>query len=106
MPISKVTSELLDSIASTPPSANLPDQLPRPEVENGISEKVSLGSSNVALSLLFDTKNCGIEEDFEHRAMVIDKFSLCGREKDDLDGRLVVLKEVTLLAVKFCVICE
>ena len=105
MPISKATSsELLDSIASTPPLANLPVQLPRPE-ENGMSKK-SPGSSNVALSLPFDTENCGIEEDFEHRAIVIDSCSLCGREKDVLDGRLRVLKEVTLLTVKICVVCE
>jgi hypothetical protein len=106
MPISKATSsELFDSIASTPPLANLPNQLPRPD-DNCISEKVSSESSNVALSLLFDTKNCGIEEDFEQSAIVIDSCSLCGREKDGLDGRLRVLKEVTLLTVKFCVVCE
>ena len=106
MPISKATSsELLDSIASTPPLANLPIQLPRPKVENGISKK-SPESSNVALSLPFDTEKCGFEEEFEHRAIVIDSCSLCGREKDVLDGRLRVLKEVTLLTVKICVVCE
>lgn len=104
MPISKDTPpELFDSIASTPPLANLPDQLPRPYV-NSISEKESSG--NVALSLLFDTKKCGIEEDCEHMAIVIDRFTLCGREKDGVDGRLRVLKEVTLLTVKVCVVCE
>ena len=106
MPISNATPPgLFDSIASTPPLANLPNQLPRPN-ENCISEKVSSWSSNVALSLLFDTKNCGIEEEFEHRAIVIDSCSLCGREKDGVDGRLKVLKEVTLLTVKFWVVCE
>ena len=94
MPISKATpSELLDSIASTPPLANLPNQLPRPDV-SCISEKVSSGSCNIALSLPFDTKNRGIEEEVEHRAIVINRCSLL---KDDMDGRLRVLREVTLL---------
>ena len=107
MPISKATpSELLDCTASTPPLANLPHKPPRPD-ESCISKKVSSGSSSsVALSLLFDTKNCGIEEDCEHRAIVIDSCSLCGREKDCLDGRLRVLKEAILLTVKLCVVCE
>jgi len=106
IPISKATlSELFDSIASTPPLANLPIQQPRPFV-NSISGKKSSESSNVALSLLFDTKKCGIEEDFEHMAIVIDSCSLCGREKDGVDGRLRVLKEVTLLTVSVCVVCE
>ena len=105
MPISKATLlELLDSIASTPPLGNLPIQLPRPDV-NCISEKVFSGSCNVALSLLFDTKNCGMEEGVEHRAIVIDSCSLCGRVKDDVDGRLRVLKEVTLLITNCCVVC-
>lgn len=104
-PISKATPlELLDSIARTPPFANLPDQLPRPDV-NCISEKVSSGSCNVALSLLFDTKNCGIEEDFEHRVIVIESCSVCGRVKDGVDGRVKVLKEVTLLRDNCCVVC-
>ena len=106
MPISKATpAELLDSIASTPPLANLPTQLPRPDV-NGISEKLSSESFNVALSLMFDTKNCGVEEESEHKAMVIDSCSLCGRVKDDgEDGRLWVLKEVILLMINCCVVC-
>ena len=103
MPISKATpSVMFDFIASTPPFANLPDQLPRPD-NNPISSR---RSSDVALSLLFDTKKSGIEEDVEHRAIVIDRFSLCGRENNDVDGRLRVLKEVTLLTVSFCIVCE
>ena len=106
MPISKVTpSVLAESIASTPPLANLPNQLPRPD-EISISEKVSPGPSTVALSLLFDTKKCGIEEDCEHRVIVIDSRSLCGKEKDDVGGRLEELNEVTLLTVNFCIVCE
>lgn len=106
MPISKATpSVLFDSTASTPPLANLPIKLPRPN-ENGISEKAPWSSNNVALSLLFDTRKRGIEEDCEHMAIVIDSCSLCGREKDDVGGRLRVLKEVTLLTGKVCVVCE
>ena len=106
MPISKVTaSVLLKSIASTPPLANLPNQLPRPD-EISMSKKVSPGPSTTALSLLFDTKKCGIEEDCEHRVIVIDNRSLCGREKDDVGGRLKELKEVTLLTFNFCIVCE
>jgi hypothetical protein len=105
MPISKATPlELLDSIASTPPLGNLPNQLPRPDI-NCISEKVSAASCNIALSLLFDTKNCGMEDEVEHRAIVIDSCSLCGKVKDDVDGRLRVLKEVTLLITNCCVVC-
>jgi len=107
MPISKATplgsSELLGCTTSTPPLAKLPAHVPRPEV-NGISEKLSLGLFNVAVLLLFDTKNCGIEEDFEHSAMVTDSCSFCGKVKDGGDGSLRVLKEVTLLRAN-CVVC-
>ena len=76
MAISKATlSELLDSIASTPPLTNLPNQVPRPDL-NCISGKVSWGSCNIAPLLLFDTKNCGMEEEVEHKAIVIDSCSL------------------------------
>ena len=109
MPISKATPlgslELLGSTtASTPPLANLPIQLPRPST-NCICEKAYLGSFNVAVSLVFDTKNCGTEEDFEHSAMVIDSCSLCGRVKERGGRSFRVLKEVTLLRAKFCVVC-
>jgi hypothetical protein len=86
-PISKATpSELLNSIVSTPPFANRPTQLPSPDV-NCTSEKVLSSESfkhTAALSLISDTKNCGIEEEpSEHRAIVINSFSLCGRVKND-----------------------
>lgn len=110
MPISKATplgsSGLLSCTASTPPLAKLPIQVPRPVV-NGISENTSSepGSFNVAVLLLFDTKNCGIEEETEHSAMVIDSCSSCGRVNDGEDGSLRVLKEETLLRVNRCTVC-
>jgi len=64
-PISKATpSELLNYIAGTPPLANRPvTQLPR--TRKMYLGELSSGSFNVALSLMFETKNCGIEEDSE-----------------------------------------
>ena len=70
-----------------------------------ISKKGFSGSFNVAVSLLFDTKNCGIEEDCEHKVIVIDSCSLWGRVKDGGDGRFRVLKDMTLLTDKICVVC-
>jgi hypothetical protein len=54
---------------------------------------------------MFETKNCGIEEDVEHRAIVIDSCSLCGRVKEEVDGRIRVLKEVILLITNGPVVC-
>jgi hypothetical protein len=60
------------------------------------------------LSPMFDTKNCGIERDFEYKAIVIDKGSLCGRVKDSVDDALGIEGSDIIDSIDplLCCLCE